>query len=263
MENNDFLKTYYDTRNEDERLQSKFGQIEFITTMHYINKYIVPGNKILEIGAGTGRYSHKLALDGYDVTAVELLDKNIEMFNKNTTKGEKIKIFQGNALDLGIIEDDEYDITLLFGPMYHLYTIEDQKKAISEALRVTKNKGILIIAYCLMDASIINYGFMGNNIKTLVEKKLLEVDTFRAYSTPAEIFQLYRKEDIDYLNSNFQVFRLHYVATDLFTNYFRNMINNMDEETYDMYIKYHLTICERMDMTGITHHSIDVLRKYE
>ena len=56
--------------------------------------------------------------------------------------------------------------------------------------------------------------------------------------------------------------RLHYVATDLFANYFREAIENMDEETYEIYIKYHLKMCERMDMTGVSHHSIDVVKKY-
>jgi 2-polyprenyl-3-methyl-5-hydroxy-6-metoxy-1,4-benzoquinol methylase len=263
MENEGYLKIYYDSRNEGQRLLSKHGQVEYLTTMHYVNKYITTGMKIIEIGAGTGVYSHKLAVDGYEVTSVELLEKNIEMFNKNTTQNENIKIFRGNALDLNFIENEKYDMTLLLGPMYHLYNIDDQKKAISEALRVTKNNGIIFIAYCMMDASIINYGFMGNNIGQLVEKNLLELDIFKANSTPNEIFQLYRKEDIDYINSNFKIFRLHYVATDLFTNYFPKIIDNMDEKTYELYIKYHLLMCERMDVTGITHHSIDILRKHE
>ena len=261
MENIDYLKEYYDSRNEDDRLLSKYGNIEFITTLHYINKFLSVGNKIIEIGAGTGRYSHKLALDGYDVTAVELMDKNIEILKQNTTKNENIKIFKGNALDLNFINNNEYDITLLFGPMYHLYNTDDQKKAFSEALRVTKDNGILIIAYCLMDASIMNYGFGGNNIKKLLEKELLNMDTFVAKSTPVEVFQLYRIEDINNLNSYFNVKRLHYVATDLYTNYFRKTIEEMDNETYNIYIKYHLKICEREDMVGISHHSIDVLKK--
>ena len=106
MENIDYLKEYYDSRNEDDRLLSKYGNIEFITTLHYINKFLSVGNKIIEIGAGTGRYSHKLALDGYDVTAVELMDKNIEILKQNTTKNENIKIFKGNALDLNFINNN-------------------------------------------------------------------------------------------------------------------------------------------------------------
>ena len=261
MDNYDILQAYYDLGKEDGRLSSKHGQIEFLTTMHYIKKYLSPDSKILEIGAGTGRYSHKLALDGYDVTAVELINSNIETFKTKIKGNETLRVIQGNALDLNFLENNIFDVTLLLGPMYHLYTLDDQLKAMSEALRVTKNNGIIIVAYCLMDATIMVFGFIKNNIKDVIEKKLLDTETFRTHSTPAEIFQLYRKEDIDNIKSNFNVDRLHYVATDLYSNYFPQLIDEMDEETFSVYLKYHLHICERNDVIGISHHSIDVLRK--
>jgi 2-polyprenyl-3-methyl-5-hydroxy-6-metoxy-1,4-benzoquinol methylase len=259
----DILDTYYNVRDEDSRLNSKYGQIEYLTTMYYLEKYLSPGMKILDIGAGTGKYSHELARKGYEVNAVELIQHNIDIFNKNTMENENIKIIKGNAMDLSFLENNTFDITLVLGPMYHLFTIYEQKKAISEALSVTKNGGIIFFAYCMMDASIVNYGFRNGNIIKLIEKGLIDIDTFKAFSTPTEVFQLYRKEDIDYLVSNLKVFRLHYVATDLFTNYFRETIDAMDEQTYEMYIKYHIKMCERSDIVGITHHSLDILRKYE
>ena len=36
--------------------------------------------KILDIGAGTGIYSHHYARQGYEVDAVELIEHNIEKF---------------------------------------------------------------------------------------------------------------------------------------------------------------------------------------
>ena len=66
---------------------SKHGSVEFLTTMHYIEKYIKPCHRVLEIGAGTGRYSHALARQGYTVDAVELVAHNIEVFRKNHPGG--------------------------------------------------------------------------------------------------------------------------------------------------------------------------------
>jgi ubiquinone/menaquinone biosynthesis C-methylase UbiE len=259
----EILDAYYNSRDEDSRLTSKHGQIEYLTTMHYLEKYLSSGMKILDIGAGTGKYSHELAKKGYEVNAIELIQHNIDIFNKKTTENENIKMTKGNAIDLSFFENNIFDITLVLGPMYHLFTIDEQKKAINEALRVTKNGGIIFFAYCMMDASIVNYGFRDSNIIKLIEKGLIDIDTFKAFSTPAEVFQLYRKEDIDYLVSDLNVFRLHYVATDLYTNYFREAIDAMDERTYEIYIKYHIKMCERSDVVGITHHSLDILKKHE
>ncbi len=85
--------------------------------------------------------------------------------------------------------------------------------------------------------------------------------TFDTVSVPEDIFELVRKEDIDRLMSKFSVERLHYVSTDLFTNYMRDAVNAMDDESFDLYLRYHFSICERQDMIGITHHSLDIFKK--
>jgi len=125
MQTNQYLIEFYSTHDEDARLVLRHGSVEFLTTMRYIEKYLKPGDKILEVGAATGRYSHTLARMGYEVDAVELVEHNIEVFKKNTQPGEKITVIQGNAMDLTGFNDDTYDITLILGPLYHLFTKED------------------------------------------------------------------------------------------------------------------------------------------
>jgi ubiquinone/menaquinone biosynthesis C-methylase UbiE len=261
MEAFEYLTSYYSDYDEEGRLLSKHGQVEFLTTMRYIEKYLTPGARILEIGAGTGRYSLELAKQGYAVDAVELVQHNIEILKNKITSDIDISVRQGNATDLSCFEDDTFDVTLLLGPMYHLFTESDRFNALSEALRVTKKGGVLFTAYCISDASIICYGFKAGNIDTLMSKGLLDTDTFKAFSTPAEIFELYRKEDIFELMVPFEVTRLHYVATDLATNYMRDTVDAMDDRTFELYLKYHFSICERSDMVGATHHSLDIVRK--
>ncbi len=56
------------------------SMVEYITAMKYIDKYLKPNMRVLEIGAATGRYSHALAQKGYRVDAVELVEHNIEIF---------------------------------------------------------------------------------------------------------------------------------------------------------------------------------------
>lgn len=61
----DYLVDYYNTHDEDVRLLSKHGRVEFLTTVKYIEKYLNNEVKIIEIGAGTGRYSHYFAQKGF------------------------------------------------------------------------------------------------------------------------------------------------------------------------------------------------------
>lgn len=261
METLKALTEYYGSYDEDGRLRSKHGMVEFLTTMRYVEKYLKPGMRILEIGAATGRYSHALAQKGYAVDAVELVQHNIDIFREKTQPGERVTVRQGNAKDLHFFEDDTYDITLLLGPMYHLYTVEEQKQALAEAIRVTKKGGIVFAAYCGNDATMVQYCFGRGMLKLEHYQNLVDLETFKASSDPAELFQLYRREDIDALMADFPVRRLHYVGTDMATHYMREAIDAMDEELYQLYLKYHFTICERADMVGASHHVLDVFQK--
>ena len=249
-------------RDEHARLTSRPGQVEFLTTLHYIEKYLCEGMNILEIGAASGRYSHTLARRGCRVDAVELVPHNIEVFKANTEPGEQVAIYEGNATDLSRFANDQYDITLLLGPMYHLFEAEDKHRALSEALRVTKPGGVLFVAYCCPDASIVQYGFMRGGLEKLFASELLDPVTFKAVSRPEEIFELHRKEEIDALMQNFpELERLHYVASDLIAHYITPALAQWTDEQFDLFMRYHLTLCERPDMAGLTNHALDILRK--
>ena len=234
MKANQYLIDFYNNYDEDSRLEQKHGTVEFLTTMRYIQRYLKPGNRVLEVGAGTGRYSHTLARQGYAVDAVELIEHNIEVFQRNTLSHEIISIIQGNALDLSALPDSQYDITLLLGPLYHLYTKKDKEQAIREAIRVTKQGGIIFAAYVISDGCLLDEGFHRKNINVAeyIKNGLLDAETFAAKSEPKDLFELVRKEDIDDLMSIFPTTRLHYIAADGCSLLMREAIDAMDSETF-------------------------------
>ncbi len=263
------LNAYYSRYDEEGRLLSRHGQVEYRTTMRYIRRYLTPGAKILEIGAGTGRYSLALAGEGYHVTAVELIPHNLEKLREKTTPEMSVTTYEGNALSLPFLPEDTYDLVLLLGPMYHLYTEEEKITALTEALRLTKPGGILEIAYCMADATMLQYCFQQDEngayrIHDLLARGLADKD-FRLYSTPAELFELIRKEDADRLLAHFTPLaeRLHFVGTDMCSRYMKSVIDTMDEETFRVFLDWHDTICERPDLVGISNHTLDIWRKTE
>ena len=153
MNENELIK-YYNKFNEDKRLKTKHGQVEYLTAIKYIEKYLnkIKNPKLLDVGAGTGAYTIYFYEKGIDVTAVELIKHNLKVI-QNYNKD--IKIHQGNAIDLSKFEDNSFDIVLLFGPMYHLIGMDDKIKAINEAKRIVKKNGLIYISYCLNEYAII------------------------------------------------------------------------------------------------------------
>jgi hypothetical protein len=118
-----------------------------------------------------------------------------------------------------------------------------------------------MVAYCGNEATMIQYCFGRGMLKEEKYKKLVDPVTFKASSDPAELFELYRREEIDDLMSSFQTTRLHYVGTDMATYYMRSVIDEMDDELFELYLKYHSAICERPDCVGVSHHILDIHRK--
>ena len=254
----DFLETYYQNYDEDGRLLSQHGQVEYITTQKYIHEYLA--EPILEIGAGTGRYSVTLAKEGFDVTAVDLVAHNLEILRQKLDGSEKIAVMQGNALDLSALPDNHFGLTLVLGPMYHLYTKADKLRALREAVRVTKPNGHILVAYCMNEPTVIQYVFGLNKLHEVMDLKMITSD-WHCVSERKEIFELVRTEDIAELDSALPVERIKLVAADGATNYKREYIDAMDKETFAKWVEYHLATCERQDLIGASHHTLDILRK--
>ena len=261
MNATEYLKQYYAHYDEEGRLLTRYGQVEFLTTLRYIHRYLQKGMRIIEIGAGTGRYSHALAREGYVVDAVELVEHNIAQFQAAIQEDERVTITQGSACDLSAFPDDTYDLTLLLGPMYHLFTEEEKLAALSEAIRVTKPGGVIFAAYCMADPSILQHGFIKGNIRQLIDDGMVDPVTFKAFSHPWDLFELHRREDIDALRSRFPVEQLHFVAADGYANHMRETVAHMDDAVFDLFLRYHFATCERADMVGLSHHTLDIFRK--
>lgn len=252
------IEQYYNKFNEDKRLLSRHGQVEFNVSKKYIldclNKFECP--KLLDIGAGTGRYSIYFSELGFDVTAVELVKHNLRVLE---SKNSKVKCMLANALNLKKIEDNSFDVTLLFGPMYHLFSLEEKLKALSEAKRVTKNGGIILISYVTNDYAVLVHGFRDGNILESIKNGLVDKN-FHILDNEDNLYSFVTKKDIDLLNEKCTLERIKLVGVDGATDYMRKDINKMSDELFEIYQKYIFSICEREELIGASSHLLDIVK---
>lgn len=253
--NEENLIKYYNKFNEEKRLDTKHGRVEYLTAMKYIHDYLKDGDKVIDIGAGTGKYSKALFDEGFDVLAIELVKYNLRQIEK-----KNIRCVYGNATNLDKIKDNSYDITLLFGPMYHLISMEDKIKALEEAKRITKVGGYIFISYCMNEYAIITHGFIDNNIKESISSGLVDSD-YKITPREEDLYSFVRLEDINYLKDKVCLKRVKIVSQDGPTEYIKKVINKMSEEEFDIYLDYHYHICEREELLGAGRHILDILKK--
>ncbi len=250
------IQKTYEIFDEDSRLNhSPAARVEFLTTVRYIERYLTPGAKILDVGAGAGEYSLYFARKGYSVHALELSPNNINAFEKKITDSDDIRLVQGNAVDLGRYADESFDIVLVFGPLYHLHSEADRQRCIAEAKRVCKPGGKLFFA------------FIGNDMVFLTEL-CYQQDYFACGDYDKETFAL---EDFPFVFHTVPECRkmlqtggvhiLHEVAADGASELLADKINAMDEENYDQYLRYHAYICEKPELLGMSNHLLFVGEK--
>lgn len=251
------IEKYYNKFNEDKRLKTRHGIVELTITMHYIHKYLKKGDKILDIGAGTGAYSIPLSKEGYDITAVELVKQNVVRLKE---KNSSVKAYQGNALNLSKFKDESFDFVLLFGPMYHLFSTSDKLKALSEAKRVLKKDGKIMVAYLLNNYAIIKHGFIDNNIRKSLQENKIDKH-FNILNKEEDLYSYISLKEINKLNKLSSLKRVKIISPDGPTDYIRREINNLTEEDFKLFINFQLQNCEDKSLLGASSHIVDILVK--
>lgn len=252
----DLVQEIYRRYDEDSRLnKSQAARVEFLTTVRYIEKYLTPGAKILDVGAGAGEYSLYFAAKGYSVSALELADANIAAFRAKMTEETPVDLAQGNALDLSRYDRDSFDIVLLFGPLYHLHAEADKLRCIEEAKRVCKPGGKIFFAFISNDMVILT-------MQQCQEDYLLNgdynKDTFRLDDFP---FVFHTVDHARELMVKAGIRVRHEVASDGASELLQELVNGLDRESYEQYLRYHFYICEKPEFLGMSNHLLFVGEK--
>ena len=256
----EILSEFYSRADEEGRLErSRHGQLEYITTMTYIHRYAKERSRILEVGAGTGRYAITLAEEGMDVTAVELVESNLAILKENSKGLDTIQAYQGDAADLRRFAGDSFDMTLVLGPMYHLYTPEEVHRAIDEAVRVTKPGGVLLFAfisvYAIMYA---NYLFgdweagQKENYTDDYKVKHFKEQVFTGYDV-SEFEALFREKPVEWITTAGLDGMLEPIE--------RRPDFALSDADFEAFAAWHLAFAETRELLGSSNHLLYICRK--
>lgn len=263
------LQTIYRMQDEAERVEaiyanvfreetrltwSQAARVEFLTTVRVIEDYLLPGARLLDIGAGAGEYSLHFARLGYSVDAVELASANVAAFQKRIEPGMDLRLCQGNAKDLSRYGDNSFDVVLLLGPLYHLERAEDRRQAISEAKRVCKPEGVILFAFICHDMVHLtelsrrpDYFLHGD-----YDKDTLRLEDFPfVFFTLEEMREMLRENGVEILRE---------AASDGPSELMEERINALDEVSYRQYLRWHFYTCEKPEWLGCSSHLLFVGR---
>lgn len=250
-------------------VQSEWNRIasrpEFILTCRYIDRYVKPGDRVLDIGGGPGRYSLYLSSKGCDVTLLDLSDANVAYASSQAAEqGTPLKAVRGDAREADMLVPGPFDHILLMGPLYHLLEERDRIKAVNASLRLLKPGGVLFVSFINMFAGMI-YAMKIEPAIILDQKETEFHNTVLADKSFAgqaftQAFFINQNEVLPFM-SQFPLQKLHYFGQEGITSPCEDNLFSKSPEISSAWLDMAEKLCERECLLSWSEHLMYVGRK--
>ncbi|MBR6790577.1 MAG: class I SAM-dependent methyltransferase [Oscillospiraceae bacterium] len=259
------VRAFYNGYAEREWTRADRNFFEFEVTKAYISRFVKPGDRVLDVGGGPGRYSLWLSELGADVTMLELSDENVAMAKKQAAlRGLPLTAIQGDARFTDALTEGEFDHVLLMGPLYHLTEESDRVMTVEACLRRLKKGG------CLFTAFISNYSnlvyMLSKNPEMLLDPNEQKwIDTLKtgvSYAGPAftDAYFIQPGEIIPFME-RFPLKTCHLFACEGPTAAFQHVLSEASDELKAAWLDLSLTLCEREELLSWAEHLMHIGEK--
>ena len=267
MDSLEIVREFYDesVNNEWERLERH--KVEFELSKRFMNRYIKPNDKVLDLGGGPGKYSLYLAERGCEVTLADLSQKNVDYVLKKANElGLPLKGLQVDSRDLSTIDDYQFDFVLCMGPMYHLKSENDRVQMIRECLKKLKSKGTIFVAFVssyafIWDYLIHNPEFILDNERKSQLKVIVENENFAGKGFSDNFF-ISPKNVLPFFNQ-FNLEKLHLINCESFLYLREPELLKNRPEVINAWLDIAEQVCEREDLLSLAEHIMYIGKKTE
>lgn len=254
----------------DSDVQCEWGRLEkhpfeFVITTRMMDKYIKPGDRILDIGGGPGRYSIYYAQKGCDVTLVDLSEENVKFaLEKSKELNVKIKAVSGDAREVSKFIKGEFDHVFVMGPMYHLLEEKDRIKALNEAVSLLKDRGLIYVSFILIFAGMI-YDMKHAPEMLISESEQVFIDSvlngkFYAGDAFTKAFFIDQKSIIPFMDT-FHLKKKHLFGQEGILAPCEINILNQSQEVIDKWLEIAEQLCEREELLSYSEHAMYIGQK--
>lgn len=259
------VQKYYDSDVQMEWDRLKIHPFEFRITTNMMNRYIKPGDRILDIGGGPGRYSIYYAKKGCDVTLVDLSSGNVAFaLEKSKEMNININAISGDAREVDKLVDGSFDHIFIMGPMYHLLDENDRRKVLNTAISLLNNNGIIYISFIFMFAGMI-YGMKFEPQMLLMESQQVFLDSVlkdESYGGDAftKAFFISKKDLLSFIDK-FPLKKMHLFGQESILAPCETNILNQPNDVIDKWLEVAEKLCEREDLLSYSEHVMYIGRK--
>jgi len=146
-----WVRSHSDAEDEWQRRQhDPIQQVDFAIHNHYLRQYLKSDMRVLEMGAGSGRFTQEIAAISARVVVADMSADKLALNRRNAEAqgyARQIEAWREcNMIDLShAFDDDEFDaVVCVGGPLS--YVFDRRERAVRELYRVTRSGGLLLLS---------------------------------------------------------------------------------------------------------------------
>ena len=241
-------------------------KVEYSITLNAIEKFGCekPAN-IIDIGGGPGRYAIELTKKGYTVDLIDISQELLDLAKKESERqGIKINtIIYDCATQLSKVENEQYDMALVLGPMYHLLKEAERTECIKRALKKVKSSGYIFVSFMnLYSALRFSARRMPNDLKENKEvyDQLLEEGIFKHPSIFMNFYAMHPKYIRGYMEQ-FGLKSISIISCEGLLGGMDDSINQVDQSVYEEWEKVNKKYCEDEYLLASSDHLLYIGKK--
>ncbi len=144
------------TRFEDGRTPAPSLEVH----LEHLRRFIRDGERVLDVGAGPGRFTIELARLGARITVADLSPRQLELNAERVgAEGLEERIeerAEADLLDLSRWDDATFDATVCFGGPLS-YVLDRAEQGIAELVRVTRPAGHVLVSVMSLAGTVTHY----------------------------------------------------------------------------------------------------------
>jgi SAM-dependent methyltransferase len=265
------VKEYYtgQVRKEWQRLvRDAYHRLEFMTTLHFLEKYLPPQGLILDAGGGPGRYTLELARRGYQIVLLDMTPANLE-FARRQLKRTKLSarvnsLIEGTIVDLSQFKDGMFDAVIcLGGPLSHVLDAGKRDRAISELIRVAKNGAPVFVSVIgRLSLLIIGLTMFQDELEMPHFTQIRDTGDYEG-TRGFTACHFFLPEELKNSFNDKGVITLEMVGLEGISSHHRKQLNLLakNERRWKTWLETHFLTCTHPSVVGISEHMLIVCKK--
>ena len=265
------VKEYYtgQVRKEWQRLvRDAYHRLEFMTTLHFLEKYLPPQGLILDAGGGPGRYTLELARRGYQIVLLDMTPANLE-FARRQLKRTKLSarvnsLIEGTIVDLSQFKDGMFDAVIcLGGPLSHVLDAGKRDRAISELIRVAKNGAPVFVSVIgRLSLLIIGLTMFQDELEMPHFTQIRDTGDYEG-TRGFTACHFFLPEELKNSFNDKGVITLEMVGLEGISSHHRKQLNLLakNERRWNTWLETHFLTCTHPSVVGISEHILIVCKK--